>query len=85
MQYVQLLLFEPIIFHDEILVVSLSVKLLYKINLNFYFLGVVSWGIGCATPDIPGIYTNVVKYLDWIEKNTKDAVYCMNNLTKSKN
>lgn len=31
-----------------------------------FVIGVTSFGLGCAT-DAPGIYTNVAKYLDWIE------------------
>ncbi|XP_036325276.1 serine protease snake-like [Rhagoletis pomonella] len=31
-----------------------------------YIIGVTSFGLGCAT-NSPGIYTNVAKYLDWIE------------------
>lgn len=35
---------------------------------RYHQAGIVSWGIDCGTDDLPGVYVNLAKYRDWIDR-----------------
>lgn len=39
---------------------------------NFYHqVGITSWGVGCGTVGVPGVYVNVAMFRDWIDQQLK--------------
>ncbi len=46
--------------------------LVIKKNGEFLQVGVVSWGIGCAEPDLYGVYAHVANLSDWVKNTVPD-------------
>ncbi|VTJ61832.1 Hypothetical predicted protein [Marmota monax] len=45
--------------------------LVCKVTGSWRLVGVVSWGIGCALRDIPGVYARVQSFMPWIQQQMR--------------
>ncbi|XP_063587070.1 proclotting enzyme-like isoform X2 [Penaeus indicus] len=54
-----------------------------QVDGKYVLLGITSYGHGCATPGVPGVYTRVSSYLTWIAAHVEEG-YCQGDGAKRK-
>ena len=53
--------------HDVLMTITMT--LLCSGDPNTMILaGLVSWGVGCGQAGVPGVYTNIASYTNWIRE-----------------
>ncbi|XP_072382408.1 phenoloxidase-activating factor 2-like [Diabrotica undecimpunctata] len=40
-------------------------------QMRYFHMGIVSWGIGCGTENVPGVYASTLKLKSWISEELK--------------
>lgn len=46
----------------------------FREDNSYTVAGLVSWGIDCGQPNVPGVYVNVKKYINWIASKTQRPI-----------